>query len=191
MYPFPTGVTRLPSELHPLVEEARSRFVTGGAGNPLDVEMEADLPMVMAYRRRIVQVLGNLLSNAAGYSPEGSPITVSAVRDGVHVAVSVVDRGRGIPAELLPELFRKFSRASGEATASGVDESGLGLAICKGIVEAHGGRIWAESDGPGLGARFTLTLPAVERSATPAPDPASTGSTRPPHGGREIQGVAW
>ena len=167
-----------PSELRLLVDEARSRFMTGGAGNPLDVEMAADLPMVMADRRRIIQVLGNLLSNAAGYSPDGSPITVRAARDGVHVAVSVVDRGRGIPAELLPELFRKFSRASGAAATLGVDGSGLGLAICKGIVEAHGGRIWAESDGPGLGALFTFTLPAVERSATPAPDPASTGSTR-------------
>ena len=65
---------------------------------------------------------------------------VAAVRDGVHVAVA--DRGLGIPAELLPELFRKFSRASGEATATGVDRSSLGLAICKGIVEAQGGRIW-------------------------------------------------
>ena len=167
-----------PSELHPLVEEARSRFVTGGAGNPLDVEMVADLPMVMADRRRIVQVLGNLLSNAAGYSPDGSPILVTAARDGVHVAVSVADRGRGIPAELLPELFRKFSRASGEVTTFGADGSGLGLAICRGIVEAHGGRIWAESDGPGLGARFTFTMPAVERSATPAPYSASTASTR-------------
>ena len=142
--------------------------------------MAADLPMVMADRRRIIQVLGNLFSNAAGYSPDGSPIMVSAVRDGVHVAVSVADRGRGIPAELLPELFRKFSRASSEATASSVDGSGLGLAICKGIVEAHGGRIWAESDGPGLGARFTFTLPAVERSGIPDPDPASTGSRRTP-----------
>ena len=88
---------------------------TQDARNPLDVELAADLPMVLADRRRIVQVLGNLLSNAAGYSPEGSPITVTAVRDGVHVAVSVADRGRGIPAELLPELFRKFSRASGAA----------------------------------------------------------------------------
>ena len=169
-----------PSELHPLVEEAGARFRSADARNPLEVKMAADLPQAMADRRRVVQVLGNLLSNAAGYSAEGSPITVSAVRDGVHVAVSVADKGRGIPAELLPELFRKFSRASGEATASGVDGSGLGLAICKGIVEAHGGRIWAESDGPGLGARFTFTLPAVERSAIPAPDPAAAGSRRAP-----------
>ncbi len=141
-----------PSELRLLVDEARSRFVTGGAGNPLDVEMAADLPMVMADRRRIIQVLGNLLSNAAGYSSDGSPITVRAARDGVHVAISVADRGRGIPAELLPELFRKFSRASGTDPVSGADGSGLGLAICRGIVETHGGHVWAESDGLGLGA---------------------------------------
>ena len=169
-----------PSALHPLVEEACGRFRSADARNPLEVELAEDLPQVMADRRRIVQVLGNLISNAAGYSHEGYPITVSARRNGVHVHVTVADRGRGIPAELLPELFRKFSRASGEATASGVDGSGLGLAICRGIVEAHGGRIWAESDGPGLGARFTFTLPAVERSAIANFDTASTGSTRTP-----------
>ncbi len=164
-----------PSELRELVDEAGTRFVTGGAANALTVELAEGLPPVMADRRRIVQVLSNLLSNAAGYSPDGSPILVSAVRDGVHVAVSVTDQGRGIPAELLPELFRKFSRAHDRETGSGVDGSGLGLAICRGIVEAHGGRIWAESDGPGLGARFTFTLPAVE-AATSAPAPASPGS---------------
>ena len=167
-----------PSELRPLVEEAGGRFRGADARNPLEVELAEDLPQVLADRRRVVQVLGNLLSNAAGYSPDGSPVQVTAVRDGVHVAVSVADRGRGIPAGLLPELFRKFSRASGEASASGVDGSGLGLAICKGIVEAHGGRIWAESDGPGLGARFTFTLPAVEQPAIPAPAPASAGARR-------------
>ena len=169
-----------PSYLHPLVEEAGGRFRSADARNPLEVELAEDLPQVMADRRRIVQVLGNLLSNAAGYSPGGSPVLVTAVRDGVHVAVSVADRGSGIPAELLPELFRKFSRASGEATASGIDGSGLGLAICKGIVEAHGGRIWAESDGPGLGERFTFTLPAVEQSAIPAPGAATARSRRTP-----------
>ena len=167
-----------PADLRLLVEEAGGLFRGADARNPLDVDLAADLPMVLADRLRIVQVLGNLLSNAAGYSPEGSPVLLTAVRDGVHVAVSVADRGRGIPAELLPELFRKFSRASGSDHRSGVEGSGLGLAICKGIVEAHGGRIWAESDGPGLGARFTFTLPAVEQSATTAPDSASTGSRR-------------
>ena len=169
-----------PADLRLLVDEAGGLFRGAGARNPLDVDLAADLPMVMADRLRIVQVLGNLLSNAAGYSPEGSPVFLTAVREGVHVAVSVADRGRGIPAELVPELFRKFSRASGSDHRSGVEGSGLGLAICKGIVEAHGGRIWAESDGPGLGARFTFTLLAVEQSAIPAHDPPSTGSGRKP-----------
>ncbi len=167
-----------PSDIRALLEEAASRFQSGDAKNPLQVELADDLPMVLADRRRVVQVLGNLLSNAAGYSPEGSPILVSAVRDGVHVAVSVSDRGRGIPAEMLPELFRKFSRAFDRDTASGVDGSGLGLAICKGIVEAHGGRIRAESDGPGLGARFTFTLPMAGGVAVPASAPPSPARIR-------------
>ena len=166
-----------PTEVRALVDEAGTRFLSGGAKNPLEVELAEDLPLVLADRRRIVQVLGNLLSNAAGYSHEGSPIVVNAARDSIHVAVSVSDRGRGIPAELLPELFRKFSRGQALETASGVDGSGLGLAICKGIVEAHGGRIRAESDGPGLGARFTFTLPAVEAPPA-APVPASSARSR-------------
>ena len=171
-----------PSELRALVDEVGSRFQSGDARNPLEVELPPDLPPVMADRRRIIQVLSNLISNAAGYSPEGSPVLVTAVRDGVHVAVSVADRGRGIPAEVLQELFRKFPRASGAPQPPGIDGSGLGLAICKGIVEAHGGRIWAESDGQGLGARFTFTLPAVEAAAVvPVPAPPST---RPASRGR-------
>ncbi len=164
-----------PADVRLLVEEAGSRFRSGDAGNPLDVELAEELPLVMADRLRIVQVLSNLLSNAAAYSPEESPIAVTAVRDGVHVAVSVADKGRGIPAELLPELFRKFSRAHDSGSGIGVHGSGLGLAICKGIVEAHGGRIRAESDGPGLGSRFTFTLPAVEAATSPTV-PASRGS---------------
>ena len=75
----------------------------------------------------------------------------------------------------MPRLFRKFSRAqSGEQD----EDTGLGLAICKGIVEAHGGRIWAESDGPGLGARFTFTLPAVGETATRPTDPVRASSSR-------------
>ncbi len=167
-----------PSDVRMLVDEARRRFVGGGGENNLQIDPAPDLPLVMADRRRIIQVLSNLLSNAAGYSPEGSTILVTAVREGVHVAVSVTDEGRGIPAEQMPQLFRKFSRAHGTDTGSGIDGSGLGLAISKGIVEAHGGRIWAESDGPGLGARFTFTLPTVEEPATAASVSAPVRSRR-------------
>ena len=145
-----------------MVDEATGRFLDGNGVEGLSVELAPDLPPVMADRRRIVQVLGNLLANALANSPEGSPIRVKVVREGVHVAVSVSDEGRGIPAEELPRLFRRFSRREGADRGSGIAGSGLGLAICRGIVDAHGGRIWAESDGPGLGARFTFTVPAAE-----------------------------
>ena len=94
---------------------------------------------------------------------------MSAVLEGYHVAVTVTDEGRGIAAERLPHLFRKFSRIDGEDRRRDIAGSGLGLAICKGIVEAHGGRIWAESDGPGLGARFTFTIPVAGDAAAGVP----------------------
>ena len=142
----------------------------------MDIDVAPDLPLVMADRRRIVQVIGNLLSNAARHSPESSVIRVSAVRQGVGVEISVADQGRGILAEDLPHLFRKFSRADAwDAGRSLVGGSGLGLAICKGIVEAHGGRIRAESEGTGMGARFVFTLPVVEEAeAEPAARSASS-----------------
>ena len=152
-----------------LVDEARSRFQSGGGRSNLVIDLPPDLPRVMADRRRIVQALGNLLSNAAHHSNELSPIRVAAVRDGVHVAFSVADDGVGVPAERLPHLFRKFSQLDGEERGRAIAGSGLGLAICKGIVEAHGGRIRAESDGLGLGSRFTFTVPAVEEAVTLPP----------------------
>ena len=144
----------------------------GAAGANLVIDLPPDLPRVMADRRRIVQALGNLLSNAARHSNALSPIRVAAVRDGVHVAFSVADDGVGVPAERLPHLFRKFSRLDGEERGREIAGSGLGLAICKGIVEAHGGRIRAESDGLGLGSRFTFTVPAVEEAVTLPPPPS-------------------
>ena len=161
-----------PTEVAVLVDRARNNFLSAGGRNELDIDLAPDLPLVMADRRRIVQVIGNLLSNAARHSPESSPLRVAAIRDGLHVEFSVVDEGRGIPAERLPHLFRKFSRVEDDDQG---EDTGLGLAICKGIVEAHGGRIWAESEGSGLGARFTFTVPAVEGAAAEplqrAPDP--------------------
>ncbi len=161
-----------PVDVARLVDQARIRFLSSGGGNNLHIDLDQNLPLVVADRRRIVQVISNLLSNAARYSPELSPIRVAAIRDGARVAVSVSDDGAGLPAERLPHLFRKFSRLDGENRGRDLEGSGLGLAICKGLVEAHGGRIWAESDGPGLGSRFTFTIPAVEEPAagsTPAP----------------------
>ena len=156
-------VTPEPAEVAVLVDRARSTFVSAGGRNNLAIDIPPDLPLVMADRRRIVQVVGNLLSNAAKHSSESSVIRISAVREDFHVAVSVADEGRGIPSERLPYLFRKFSRLDAEDQGG---DTGLGLAICKGIVEAHGGRIWAESEGPGLGARFTFTMPAVEETGS-------------------------
>ena len=155
-------VAPAPAEVASLVDEARSRFQSGGGRSNLRIALSPELPLVMADGRRIIQVLNNLLTNAARHSHEASAIGVSAVREGYHVAVSVTDEGRGIAAERLPHLFRKFSRIDGEDRRRDIAGSGLGLAICKGIVEAHGGRIWAESDGPGLGARFTFTIPVAQ-----------------------------
>ena len=167
-----------PAEAVMLVDRARNAFSNGGGRNPLEITIAPGLPLVLADRRRIVQVLGNLLSNAARHSPPSSVIRVSAVRDGVHVTFSVADQGRGIPAESLPWLFHKFSRVSAEEQGG---DTGLGLAICKGIVEAHGGRIWAESDGTGLGAHFTFTLPTVgETGSEPVGSARSSRQQRVP-----------
>ena len=170
------SVSPEPTDLSVLTGEAVTAFRVGGLRNNVRTDIPPDLPWVMADRSRIVQVLGNLLTNAARHSPESSTITLSAAPDDLHVAVSVSDRGRGISAENLPHLFRKFSRIEEDEQTG---DTGLGLAVCKGIVEAHGGRIWVESDGPGLGARFTFTLPMVEEAGFVSPATTPQLSTRP------------
>ena len=160
------SVSPEPADVAALVDRARSTFLNGAGNRTLSIDLPEDLPRVMADRARMVQVLDNLISNAARHSPASSPIRVSAARDGVHVAISVTDEGRGVPADRLPHLFAKQP-----AAASGERGSGLGLIICKGLVEAHGGRIWAESGGAGRGTRFTFTVPAAEEAAGAAPPP--------------------
>ncbi len=161
-----------PSDTAALVDEARIMFMSAGRTNRIHIDVAPDLPQVMTDKRRIVQVLSNLLSNAARHSNELSTITVRAELKPFQVVVSVADEGRGIAAERLPLLFRKFARVDGEDQRHGHGGSGLGLAICKGIVEAHGGRIWAESDGPGQGARFIFTVPIAEQKETGGGEPA-------------------
>ena len=157
-----------PSEVAALVDRARTTFLNGGARHAVQIDLPPELPPVMADRQRIVQVLTNLLSNASRHSAESSPIRVEAARDGAHVAISVSDRGRGVPPEMLGQLFRKHVALTGGDAAGGTAAVGLGLAICKGLVEAHGGRIRAESAGIGRGARFTFTVPVAEGEAAGA-----------------------
>ena len=157
------SVTPGTTDVAAVIEQAKNAFVGSGHRTGVTVELVGDLPRVWGDRQRLAQVLYNLLSNAARHSQAWSTITVAAARQDRQVAVSVTDEGSGIAPERLPLLFTKFSRAD---TGAGDHRSyGLGLAICKGIVEAHGGRIWAESDGPGRGARFTFTVPTVEAAA--------------------------
>ena len=110
-------VSPAPAEVAALVDRARNAFISAGGRNNLEIDIEPDLPLVTADRRRMVQVIGNLLSNAARNSPESSVIRVTAVGRDVHVAVSVSDQGRGIPAEDLPRLFLRFSRVQPRSRA--------------------------------------------------------------------------
>ena len=151
-----------PTDLALLMEDARNAFLSGASGNMLHISLPKGLPWVMADRLRIVQVLNNLVSNVATYADEESSITLTAVRRGPRVEVSVSDIGDGVAAKSIPHLFRRYPVANVEEEGSAPWKPGLGLAICRGVVEAHGGRIWAESDGPGEGARFTFSLPVVD-----------------------------
>ena len=176
------SIHREPVEMGSLLEQARASFLSGGGRNLVRIDVSGDLPPVLADRQRLLQVIGNLLSNAAKYSPDRSTVSVEASREDQHLVVSVTDQGRGIAAEHLPYLFRKFSRLHGASVQSRGIGDGLGLAICKGIVEAHGGRIWATSNGPGMGARFTFSVPLVEGGA----HPMMTGSSRFLPGSEEL-----
>ena len=157
-----------PNEVADLVEQARTTFVSGGGRQPVRIDLPPDLPPVMADERRIVQVLNNLFSNAARHSLESSPIHVSATLVGMEIAISIVDEGSGIAPDRLPHLFRKYVDIAGRDRESA--RFGLGLVICRGLVEAHGGHIRAESPGSDLGTRITFTLPVAEQSGIVAAD---------------------
>ena len=161
-----------PSEAAALVDRARTTFRSGGSRHEVLIDLPPDLPLVMADRQRIEQVLNNLLANAALHAPESSPIRVVAVRDGTHVAISVRDEGRGVAPDRLPHMFRKYAGLHGNDRETAIAGSGLGLAICKGLVEANGGRIWAESPGIGHGTRVTFTVPLAEGLEPATREPA-------------------
>jgi PAS domain S-box-containing protein len=126
---------------------------------------------------RLAQIFTNLLDNAAKYSEHGGAISVEARREGHEAVVVVSDTGQGIEAAELPQLFKVFSRGARNTNQSGL---GIGLALVRRLVELHGGRIDAMSEGRGRGSRFTVRLPCAAAPAMPrpAPAPAHTPSTR-------------
>ncbi|OGS42713.1 MAG: hypothetical protein A2506_13325 [Elusimicrobia bacterium RIFOXYD12_FULL_66_9] len=124
-----------------------------------------DSLMVLADPKRVMQVLANLIGNALKFTPEGGTIEAHAQRDGGTVRFAVVDTGPGIPAGDLPHLFDRFYQSNDNPQKS--SGLGLGLAICKGLVEAHGGQIWVESL-PDVGCAFNFTIPSA---LTPDPVP--------------------
>ena len=157
------GYTRLnlgPADLPTLVKRA---VATAGDNpqSPIEVSLPEDLPLVVADANSVIQVLLNLLSNARKYSPDGGTILVEAKVFDDTVEVSIRDHGLGIPADALPKLFSKFYRVPNSARRR-ISGTGLGLAISRKIIESHGGRVGAESDGSGQGSRFYFTLRAAE-----------------------------
>lgn len=152
------SLQRAPISPAALLEEAAAAYSVqaDSCGVALRVEAAPDLPAVTVDRDRMLQVLGNLLSNALRHTPRGGQVALLAAREGDVVALRVRDSGPGIAADDLPHVFDRFYRGDKARAADGA--TGLGLAIVRSLVEAQGGRAKAES-APGQGATFTVSLP--------------------------------
>jgi two-component system sensor histidine kinase KdpD len=137
----------------------------------VEIDLDPKLPLVEFDAVLIERVLCNLLENAAKYTAPGSTVRIGADISGERLLVTVTDNGPGLPKGQEEAIFEKFTRGTRESATSGV---GLGLAICRAIVEAHRGKIWAENTAEG-GARFSVTLPL----GTPPEIP--TGIEEQPH----------
>lgn len=159
------GIEPQVEAIAPLLEEAveRHRHFAAERGIELQYRASDGLPLVLADRHRVLQILGNLVGNALKFTPEGGRVVLGVTAHDEGVLCEVDDTGPGIPPDQLPHVFDRFWQA-GRSDRRGL---GLGLAIVHGLVEAHGGRVWVESE-PGRGTRFRFTLPPAQ-SAEPAP----------------------
>ncbi len=175
------GVLRIakqPVKISRLAQRVVKKIRTQAKERTLSVSASNDLPETMADPRRVEQVLHNLVMNAIKYSPDGTPVTVRVERKDNTIVVSVKDQGMGIPPEHLDHVFERFYRVDGTMSRE-TGGSGLGLPICRGLVEAHGGKIWVESE-IGKGSTFFFTIPIV-----PTDDLAGTD---PEHGALALAG---
>jgi PAS domain S-box-containing protein len=154
-----------PRPLDGVIDMARPIMESLAQNHRLMLDIPGNLPLVRVDAMRMSQVLTNLVSNAAKYSPDGTTITVSAHRRvDNYVQIDVTDEGEGIPDEYRATVFQAFHRIQGDR-AKKVKGVGLGLSIVKGLIEAHGGTIWIQNRS-GPGTTFSLTLPMVEVSET-------------------------
>jgi PAS domain S-box-containing protein len=155
-------IRREPVTLGAVIELAleTSRPHIDAAEQHLSVHLPARDQWLDADRTRLAQVFANLLNNAAKYTPRGGSIAVGARREGADIVITVEDTGRGFPPEMAERIFDAFTQwqAEGQASAG----LGIGLALVRGIVELHGGRVEASSPGPGKGGRFSVRLPAAQ-----------------------------
>jgi len=171
-----TGALMAHKEWQPLEEAlgvALLRLEQTLSAHPVSTRIPSDLPLVPIDGLLIEQVFINLLENAVRHTPAGTPISIAARPDGGSIVVEVADRGPGIPGGEEEAVFERFVRATTAESRAGAG-SGLGLTICRGIVAAHGGRIWACNRPEGGAAfRFTIPLEGPPMDALPAdPDDA-------------------
>jgi PAS domain S-box-containing protein len=152
-----------PADISALIKRAVELF-SDPRGTPIEMRLQANLPLVRVDSEAIFRVVTNLLSNARKYSPEGGSIVVGAATVDGMVEIYVQDQGLGIPPEALSHLFGKFYRVESPDRNS-IGGTGLGLAICKYIVDSHGGKIGATSGGLGKGTCFLFTVPSVREQA--------------------------
>lgn len=150
-------------DLYSLVKTVEKRL--GGQfenkGVRLTVKLPTEIPNILADDDRIIQVLTNLVDNALRYTSPGGEVTINAIGQGDLIQVSVKDTGIGIPPEHLPHIFTRFYRID-KSRSRQAGGSGIGLTIARHLIEAHGGRIWVESEGIGYGSVFTFTLPLAK-----------------------------
>jgi two-component system phosphate regulon sensor histidine kinase PhoR len=149
------------TDIRRLLQEAIAEIRAHAGKHSFVLDIPAKIPSITADPRRIRQVTHNLLQNAIKYSPDGGQITVRATPGAKYLTVQVSDEGLGIPQEHHDRIFERFFQVDSASTRR-TGGSGLGLAICKSIVEAHGGRIWFESE-PGKGSTFYFTLPVAQK----------------------------
>ena len=149
-------LNRSPEEISDLIGSVINHMAGRLTDHPVNVKIMPDLPLILMDTSLIAAALGNIFDNACKFSLKGKPINVTVKKEEKNVIFAIQDHGIGVPKDDLKKIFDKFYRVQNKTSTPG---TGLGLTICKGIIEAHGGQIWAESnEGKGTTILFTLPL---------------------------------